>query len=193
MINAKSGLIKLAFAQVASVQLKKPSMESVFQLNKPAVKNNSSMPTLIASMLIHFAKPSKSSVESASSVFGVTNTTSLKPNASRLSAQADSFQTISESALESVTFVKYSMPEEFAWPVFQLTPFKTTEFAFKLKDQTHAQPDNTWVMTTYAMKPVNSAKFSTETTDIAQNVSTITTLCTLENVSSKHNANPDKS
>lgn len=121
------------------------------------------------------------------------NTTPPKINALKSFVQADLYQMISENVLEWVTFVNLLIPEEYVQLVSQLMLSKVTEFVSKLKSHIHVQLDNIWEMTISATKSANSVKFTTENLEPAQNVSTIITLCTLESVFPKDNADPDNS
>ena len=193
MTSAENGVPTLVFVQVASALGKKLSMENASPWHKLVLKDNSSMLLLIVLILTLFARLSKKLEEDALNVFGGMNLTLPKENVWKLSAQPDSFPMISEDVWELATFAINLMPEETVWPASQPTLFQQTESASNLKPLANVPKDNIWATTTSATKSANSVKSTAEKPDFAPNVSITISSCTPENVSSKNNADPDKS
>jgi hypothetical protein len=98
MINVKNGLPILELAHHAKTQSKNQSLESALQLKKSVLKNNSSMHSFNALMLILSVNHSRSLVENVSSAFGDSITMLPSQSASRLFALSDLCPMISENA-----------------------------------------------------------------------------------------------
>lgn len=191
MTSAENGPSLMENVLHASAQQKRPWTESVLKPSQPVPTNNTSMPLEPVSMLIHSANSSKRSEENAQNVFGPTNGVSRKANVSRLFAKTDTFPTIMENAPKSVIFVILLTLMEFVWLASQPTLWET-EFASKSKPHSHALTDNIWVKTTSVTKSANIVPFTTRMMVNAQNASTVSFWCTLENVSSRRPVNQDK-